>query len=144
MPSTDSSLEVVRDLRSQQEKLVWSAYIKALATASDASSSLHWARCDLEEAIAEFQQKQQAGAPRRELRGLEKRIQSLRECRRDAELKAAEARRHANQALVSVLSAQRACASLAKFAGTQKVPVARILVPNVSSLPESRDPALWN
>ena len=144
MPSTDSSIDAVRDLRSQQEKLVWSAYIKALAAASDASSSLHWARCDLEDAIAEFQQKQQACAPRRELRLLQERIESLRECRRDAEIKAAEARRYANQALVSVLSAQRACAVLAKFAGTQKAPVSSILLPRVSYVPESRDSLLWN
>jgi hypothetical protein len=147
MITCDSSQDAVRSLRSQQEKSVWSAYVKALAAATETSALLQWARNDVDEALVEFQHQQQAGASQSELQLFQERIQTLRKCRHDAEVRADEARRHADQALVSVLSAQRACAVLTKFSGAQKVPSTRhILSPDTdtSFLSEMVDELSWN
>src|SRR5262245_28125152 len=120
MKTSDTTFTAVCTLRAEQEQLVWTAYVKSLQTLEKASTDLQWARNDLEETTRNLQRRRRAGATETQLRALQQQIQELKQRRRAAEVEATIARRHADQALVSVLSARRARAVLAKYSDARK------------------------
>ena len=114
MKTTDSSIRAVRTPRTEHEQLVWTDYVKALQALDDTRCALRWARSSVEEALMEFEYQRQGGASEPILRALNHQIVLLQQQSQDAEIRAATAHRHANQALVSVLSAQEAAAALSQ------------------------------